>query len=76
MSAGFFACAGSGARPRAGNCGPPQSVVYCWQNLPFSATAPLDDISRIFERQIRCNMDIAYEGMSGHYGVGIGRMLQ
>ena len=62
--------------PRAGNCGPPQSVVYCWQNLPFSDTVPLDDISRIFERQIRCNMDIAYEGMSGHYGVGIGRMLQ
>ena len=42
----------------------------------YADTVPLDDISRIFERQIRCNMDIAYEGMSGHYGVGIGRMLR
>lgn len=42
----------------------------------YADTVPLEKISRIFERQIRCNMDIAYEGMSGNYGVGIGRMLR
>lgn len=42
----------------------------------YADTVPLEKIQRIFERQIRCNMDIAYEGMSGNYGVGIGRMLR
>ena len=42
----------------------------------YADTVPLEKIQRIFERQIRCNMDIAYEGMSGHYGVGIGRILR
>lgn len=42
----------------------------------YADTVPLSKISRIFERQVRCNMDIAYEGMSGNYGVGIGRMLR
>lgn len=30
----------------------------------------------IFDRQIRCNMDIAYEGMSGDYGRHIGRTIR
>lgn len=42
----------------------------------YADTVPLETIRPIFERQIRCNMDIAYEGMSGDYGVGIGRMLR
>lgn len=42
----------------------------------YADTVPLEKIQHIFERQIRCNMDIAYEGMSGNYGVGIGRMLR
>lgn len=33
-------------------------------------------IKPMFERQIRCNMDIAYEGMSGDYGLGIGRIIR
>ena len=42
----------------------------------YADTVPLEHIRHLFERQIRCNMDIAYEGMSGNYGVGIGRMLK
>ena len=42
----------------------------------YADTVPLETIRPIFERQIRCNMEIAYEGMSGDYGVGIGRMLR
>ena len=30
----------------------------------------------MIERQIRYNMDIAYEGISGDYGLGIGRVLR
>ena len=42
----------------------------------YADTVSLETIRHIFERQIRCNMDIAFEGMSGSYGVGIGRMLR
>ena len=42
----------------------------------YADTVPLEQIQPIFDRQIRCNMNIAYEGMSGNYGVGIGRMLK
>ena len=36
----------------------------------------LDRIKDIYERQIRYNMDIAYEGISGDYGLGIGRVIR
>ncbi len=42
----------------------------------FADEAPLADIRPLLERQIRCNMDIAYEGMSGSYGLGIGRVIR
>lgn len=42
----------------------------------FADTVPLERIRPLLERQIRCNMDIAYEGMSGNYGLGIGRVIR
>lgn len=42
----------------------------------FADEAKIEDIKPVFERQIRCNMDIAYEGMSGDYGLGIGRIIR
>lgn len=42
----------------------------------FADEVEIDKISKLFERQIRCNMDIAYEGMSGSYGLGIGRVIR
>ena len=31
---------------------------------------------QLFDRQIQYNMDIAYEGMSGNYGLGLGRVIR
>ncbi|MGM9999506.1 MAG: serine dehydratase subunit alpha family protein [Candidatus Bruticola sp.] len=49
-------------------------------NLPdikeFADTVKIDDIKELIDRQINCNMDIAYEGMSGNFGVGLGRVIK
>lgn len=42
----------------------------------FADQVELEAIKPIFERQIRCNMDIAYEGMAGNYGLGIGKVIR
>ena len=42
----------------------------------FADEVELSQIRDIFERQIRYNMDIAYEGISGDYGLGIGRVIR
>lgn len=42
----------------------------------FADEVDLAAIEPIIEPQIRCNMNIAYEGMSGEYGVGIGRIIR
>ena len=42
----------------------------------FSDTVEIAKIKKLFDRQIRYNMDIAYEGISGDYGLGIGRMIR
>lgn len=42
----------------------------------FADEIELEEIYSLYEKQIRCNMDIAYEGISGDYGLGIGRVIQ
>lgn len=42
----------------------------------FADEIDLESVKPMLERQIRCNMDIAYEGMSGDYGLGIGRIIR
>lgn len=42
----------------------------------FADQIDIARIKPILEPQIRCNMDIAYEGMAGDYGLGIGRILK
>lgn len=42
----------------------------------YADTVEISDVREMVNAQIRCNMDIAYEGMSGNYGLGIGRMLR
>ncbi|MBE5806902.1 MAG: serine dehydratase subunit alpha family protein [Clostridiales bacterium] len=42
----------------------------------FADTVPISKIRPMLDRQINCNMDIAYEGMSGEYGLNLGRMLR
>ena len=36
----------------------------------FADTVELDDVKEIIENQIRSNMAIAHEGMTGKYGLG------
>ncbi|MDO4491379.1 MAG: L-serine ammonia-lyase, iron-sulfur-dependent, subunit alpha [Lachnospiraceae bacterium] len=42
----------------------------------FADEVPMAMIRDVYERQIRYNMDIAYEGISGNYGLGIGRTIR
>ena len=42
----------------------------------FADTVDLSLIKDLLDREIRCNMDIAYEGMAGDYGLGIGRVIK
>lgn len=42
----------------------------------FADTVQISLIKPIIDRVIQCNMDIAYEGMAGDYGVGIGRVIR
>ncbi len=53
-----------------------RSVLNIRGIIDFSNTVALEDLRPIIEPQVRCNMDIAYEGMSGNYGVGIGRLFR
>ncbi len=42
----------------------------------FSDTVALEDVKDLLDAQIRCNMTIAREGMTGRYGLGIGRVIR
>ena len=42
----------------------------------FADTVEIARVKGLLDMQIRCNMDIAYEGMSGNYGLGIGRVIR
>lgn len=41
----------------------------------FANTVDLKDIKKLIDKQIKFNMDIANEGLTGNYGVGIGKVL-
>ena len=43
--------------------------------VDFAETVDLDGIRPILERQIRCNMEIAREGLKNNYGARIGQIL-
>ena len=43
--------------------------------LDFAATAELDDVRELLERQIRCNTAIADEGLNNAWGAQVGRTL-
>lgn len=42
----------------------------------FADEVELEKVADLFDNQVRYNMDIAYEGISGQYGLGIGRVLR
>lgn len=41
----------------------------------FANNVPLADIAPFAQRQIKCNMAISRRGMTGQYGIGIGRAI-
>lgn len=42
----------------------------------FADTVKLEDIKELIDAQIHCNIAIAREGMTGKYGLGIGRIIR
>lgn len=42
----------------------------------FADTVELSDVKELLDAQIRSNMAIAHEGMTGKYGLGIGRVIR
>jgi L-cysteine desulfidase len=42
----------------------------------FADTVDVSEVKDLLDQEIRCNMDIAYEGMAGDYGVGIGKVIK
>lgn len=42
----------------------------------FADHVDIGKLKPLLDRQIRCNMDIAYEGISGEYGLSIGRIIR
>lgn len=53
-----------------------RSALSLEQIKAFADEVEIKEIKDMFEQQIRCNMDIAYEGISGDYGLGIGRVIR
>jgi len=43
--------------------------------VEFADTADIADVQQLLDRQIRCNMDIAEEGLTNNYGARIGQVL-
>ncbi len=41
----------------------------------FSTTVNIQEVKAILQNQIKCNMEIAEEGMSGNYGASIGKII-
>lgn len=42
----------------------------------FADTVELSDVKNLLDTQIKSNMAIAHEGMTGKYGLGIGRVIR
>jgi len=43
--------------------------------IEFADTCELADVSEILEKQIRCNMEIAEEGLKGDFGANVGKTI-
>ena len=56
--------------------GGPQSALSVDNIKDFADQVPLKDIHELLDRVIIHNMNIAYEGMAGNYGLGIGKIIR
>lgn len=53
-----------------------RSVLSIENIKAFADETPFSRLEKVFDNMIRMNMDIAYEGMSGSYGLGIGGIIK
>ena len=73
-----------GAEKAAGGCGSQEKGAACAdrsqlsiENIrQFADEVDISKVRQLFDRQIQYNMDIAYEGISGNYGLGLGRVIR
>ncbi len=56
--------------------GADRSLLSMERIKEYADTVDIEDVRRLLDKQIRYNMDIAYEGISGSYGLGIGRVIR
>ena len=54
---------------------PEKSLLTVEKIVEFANTAELADVQELLNRQIKCNMDIANEGLANNYGARIGQVL-
>jgi len=52
-----------------------RSVLNLADILDFANTVEIEDVRKILERQIACNMAISEEGLRGDYGANIGSVM-
>ena len=55
--------------------GPDYSLLTVADIIDFADTCELADVSEILEKQIRCNMEIAEEGLKGDFGANVGKTI-
>ena len=54
---------------------PEKALLTVEKIVEFADTVELDRVQALLDRQIRCNMDIANEGLTNNYGARIGQVL-
>lgn len=54
---------------------PEKALLTVEKIVEFADQAEIADVQALLDRQISCNMDIANEGLTGHYGARIGQVL-
>ena len=52
-----------------------RSILNIEQIVEFADTVRIEDVKELLDRQIRCNMAIAEEGLRGNWGARIGQVL-
>lgn len=53
-----------------------RSILNIHSIKRFADDAQVDELDQMFHDMISMNMDIAEEGMNGHYGIGLGKLIR
>ena len=61
--------------PEQPETSPEKALLSVEKIVEFADTADIADVQALLDRQIKCNMDIANEGLTNNYGARIGQVL-